>query len=82
MAFEDNTLLFGADPTPRIVAIEMGDVAGITEELRNRVAVYNAEDCASTESLRDWLEARRADSNQSRLWPWSQEAARPAPLLD
>ena len=29
MAFEENTLLFGADPTPRIVAIEMGDTGTV-----------------------------------------------------
>ena len=42
------------------LAIELGDVASISSELRERVARYNAEDCYSTESLRDWLEARRA----------------------
>ncbi|MDQ6809910.1 MAG: DNA polymerase II, partial [Verrucomicrobiota bacterium] len=29
MAFEENTLLFGSDPTPRIVAIEMGDTGTV-----------------------------------------------------
>ena len=29
MAFEDNELLFGSDPTPRIVAIEMGDTGTV-----------------------------------------------------
>ncbi|MDQ6913295.1 MAG: DNA polymerase II [Verrucomicrobiota bacterium] len=29
MAFEENTLLFGADPTERIVAIEMGDTGTV-----------------------------------------------------
>src|SRR6476660_26747 len=29
MAFEDNTLLFGADPAPRIVAIELGETGTI-----------------------------------------------------
>ncbi len=43
------------------LAIEMGDAGSITAELRDRVAKYNAEDCLSTESLRDWLEARRAE---------------------
>ena len=43
------------------LALELGDAAGITQELRDQVARYNAEDCASTESLRDWLEARRAE---------------------
>src|SRR5688572_24191327 len=43
------------------LALELGDASGITQELRDQVARYNAEDCASTESLRDWLEARRAE---------------------
>src|SRR5947207_14870141 len=29
MEFEKNTLLFGADPTPRIVAIELGETATV-----------------------------------------------------
>jgi DNA polymerase I len=29
MAFEENTLLFGSDPTPRIVAIELGDTGTV-----------------------------------------------------
>ena len=29
MAFEQNTLLFGSDPTPRIVAIELGDTGTV-----------------------------------------------------
>jgi DNA polymerase I len=29
MAFEDNQLLFGSDPTPRIVAIELGDTGSV-----------------------------------------------------
>ncbi|HEV2095280.1 MAG TPA: 3'-5' exonuclease, partial [Chthoniobacterales bacterium] len=40
MAFEENTLLFGADPTPRIVAIEMGDTG--------TVRVYRREQDGST----------------------------------
>src|SRR6266850_3569442 len=40
MAFEDNTLLFGFDPTPRIVAIEMGDTG--------TVKVYRREKNGST----------------------------------
>src|SRR6476646_5324064 len=35
MAFEENTLLFGSDPTPRIVAIELGETG--------RVKVYRRE---------------------------------------
>jgi DNA polymerase I len=40
VAFEDNQLLFGADPTPRIVAIEMGDTG--------TVRVYRREKDGST----------------------------------
>ncbi|HEY2714196.1 MAG TPA: DNA polymerase domain-containing protein [Chthoniobacterales bacterium] len=40
MAFEDNDLLFGADPTPRIVAIELGDTG--------TVKVYRREKDGST----------------------------------
>src|SRR5918999_1216734 len=40
MAFEENTLLFGSDPTPRIVAIEMGDTG--------TVKVYRREQDGST----------------------------------
>ena len=29
MAFEENTLLFGSDPTPRIVAIELGETGSV-----------------------------------------------------
>jgi len=40
MAFEGNTLLFGSDPTPRIVAIELGDTG--------TVKVYRREQDGST----------------------------------
>ena len=40
MAFEENTLLFGSDPTPRIVAIELGDTG--------TVKVYRREKDGST----------------------------------
>jgi DNA polymerase, archaea type len=40
MAFEENTLLFGSDPTPRIVAIELGDTG--------TVKVYRRETDGST----------------------------------
>ena len=40
MEFEKNTLLFGADPTPRIVAIELGDTG--------TVKVYRREEDGST----------------------------------
>jgi hypothetical protein len=40
MRFEENTMLFGSDPTPRIVAIEMGDTG--------TVKVYRREQDGST----------------------------------
>ena len=40
MEFERNTLLFGADPTPRIVAIELGETG--------TVKVYRREQDGST----------------------------------
>jgi hypothetical protein len=40
MAFETNTLLFGADPTPGIVAIELGDTG--------TVKVYRREEAGGT----------------------------------
>ena len=43
------------------LALELGDADVITDEIRERVAVYNADDCLSTESLRGWLERQRDD---------------------
>lgn len=43
------------------MAIELGHAESISSELRERVARYNAEDCLSTEALRNWLEKRRAE---------------------
>lgn len=43
------------------LALELGSVDAITDEIRERVAVYNADDCLSTESLRGWLERQRDD---------------------
>jgi predicted RecB family nuclease len=42
-------------------ALELRDPAAIPAATREAVAAYNREDCASTRSLRDWLEARRAE---------------------
>lgn len=36
MRFEENTMLFGSDPTPRIVAIEMGDTGTVKVYRRER----------------------------------------------
>ncbi len=41
------------------LAIELQHLDSITEELRDRVAKYNADDCLSTEALRGWLETER-----------------------
>ncbi|MBS0454444.1 MAG: TM0106 family RecB-like putative nuclease [Proteobacteria bacterium] len=42
------------------LALELGGGAeAISEESRERVAVYNGDDCLSTESLRAWLERQR-----------------------
>jgi uncharacterized protein len=43
------------------LAIELGNLESITDDLRLRVARYNAEDCLSTEGLRNWLEVERAN---------------------
>ena len=40
MEFEKNTILFGADPTPRIVAVELGDTG--------TVRIYRREEDGST----------------------------------
>jgi predicted RecB family nuclease len=42
------------------IALEFRDFEGIDAELRGKVERYNAEDCYSTEALRDWLEGERA----------------------
>jgi uncharacterized protein len=44
------------------IALELGEADHVPEEMRQRVATYNADDCLSTASLRDWLEARRQDA--------------------
>jgi DNA polymerase, archaea type len=43
MAFEENTMLFGADPTPRIVAIEMGDAGTVKVYRRKRDGATSCE---------------------------------------
>ena len=42
-------------------ALELRDPDAIAPETREAVAAYNREDCASTRSLRDWLEQRRTE---------------------
>ncbi len=40
-------------------ALELGDLDLIDADTRTKVASYNRDDCESTRSLRDWLEAQR-----------------------
>lgn len=43
------------------LALELGGADVIADEVRERVAAYNSDDCLSTESLRAWLEDQRDD---------------------
>jgi predicted RecB family nuclease len=43
------------------LALEANAPAAIPDEARAAVAAYNADDCRSTEALRDWLEGLRAE---------------------
>jgi predicted RecB family nuclease len=56
------------------LALELGDADAMTNEIRERVAVYNADDCLSTESLRGWLERQRDD-----FLAHGQSVVRPVP---
>ena len=40
-------------------ALELGQPAEVGESVKNTIALYNADDCFSTRSLRDWLERER-----------------------
>lgn len=42
-------------------SLELDDPLGIAPEDRITVETYNRDDCVSTQRLRDWLEARRAE---------------------
>jgi len=42
-------------------ALELNEVASITQEVRNTVEAYNREDCISTLRLRNWLEKLRRE---------------------
>lgn len=42
------------------LALELGDAQDLAQEIRDRVAVYNGDDCRSTAALREWLEQQRA----------------------
>jgi uncharacterized protein len=40
-------------------ALELGRPADVGQSVKEKIALYNAEDCFSTRSLRDWLERER-----------------------
>jgi predicted RecB family nuclease len=42
-------------------ALELRQVPAIPETVRNTIEGYNADDCFSTRSLRDWLETKRTE---------------------
>ena len=45
--------------------LELGETAQLDETLRNTIAQYNADDCNSTQALRDWLESERQKLEQA-----------------
>lgn len=61
------------------MALELEDKAGVAEQDRETVEAYNRDDCVSTELLRDWLEARRAELVSSGAEMDRPEDGRPEP---
>jgi uncharacterized protein len=59
--FERKTSLSNAAQAMRIFrhGLEANRLSEISDETRDTVRVYNADDCLSTRSLRNWLEAER-----------------------
>ena len=70
MDFEKNTLLFGSDPTPRIVAIELGETG--------TVKVYRRERDGGTACD---LESFILSSGLIRMWPISTSMPRSLPAI-
>lgn len=58
-------------------SLELGDGSTLAEKERETVQAYNADDCASTEALRDWLEEQRATQVAA-----GREIPRPGPGQD
>jgi predicted RecB family nuclease len=54
--------------------LELGETTQVDDALRNTIALYNADDCNSTQALRDWLESERQSLERS-----GHQMARPAP---
>ena len=46
-------------------ALELGQVTDVDEPVRKAIALYNADDCFSTRSLRNWLERERQALEQA-----------------
>ena len=46
-------------------ALELGQPAEVGESVKSAIALYNADDCFSTRSLRDWLERERQALEQA-----------------
>ena len=46
-------------------ALELGQATEVSESARNTIALYNADDCFSTRSLRNWLERERQALEQA-----------------
>lgn len=46
-------------------SLELGQLRKIPEEVQATIEGYNSDDCLSTKSLRDWLEAKRAEQEQA-----------------
>jgi predicted RecB family nuclease len=62
--------------------LELGAAGSLADDIREKVRVYNLDDCLSTWRLRDWLEARRADLARETGRQVPRPSARVAPDLD
>ena len=65
-------------------ALELGHPAEADENVKKTIAGYNADDCFSTRSLRDWLERERQALEQAGLRilrPAMSDGAPPKPLM-
>lgn len=62
--------------------LETGELRGTAEELRRTIEAYNREDCSSTASLRDFLEARRIELEQRERRKLARPSFDDAPRSD
>lgn len=62
-AFEREMPLIDASSALAVLqaGLELGDIAGIPEDIKDSVRAYNKDDCRSAQALRDWLEELRAE---------------------